>query len=339
MDGYWEFDGSPTPNSVYENITVNGNNILFDGTGSGDWGYTVFRNIRVFNRNSRAINGGLQTRKGIYCIDCYFEGVIDAAPLHTYNSKIVGGVIRIYDFRNNYVYQDGSVLYSTGLATPVSIGAYEENGYYVAHVVGNVFVNINANNVQWDTAFMFSGFNASDPSQNILEIRDNIFATPFSGLFGEGTQSTSLILIIENNKGPFLTTMGNCNGPPPPITTVTGSIIRGNNFLIPSYPISCGVTTNIQTNPPVPGTVYQNLNPFEIELHILVFSITSGISGTVTVYKGPTSPPAQVGTMLVSGETSPSSPQVVTLRVPAWWYYEINVSGATVGQATVFNLQ
>jgi len=95
----------------------------------------------------------------------------------------------------------------------------------------------------------------------------------------------------------------------------------------------------LQANPPVPGTVYQNVNPFEIELHIPVFSITSGLSGTVTVYKGPTSPPAQVGTMLVSGETSSSNPQIVTLRVPPWWYYKINVSGATVGQATVFGLQ
>jgi hypothetical protein len=339
IDGYWEFDGSPTPNSVYENITVNGNNILFDGTGSGDWGYTIFRNIRVFNSNSRAVNGYLQTRNGAYCVDCYFEGVVSAAPLHTYNSKFVGGLVQISDFRNNYVYENGSLLYSVGIALPISIVAYEENGYYVAHVVGNVFVNLAANNVQWNTAFSFGGFNASDPSQNILEIRDNIFATPFSGLFGEGTQSTSLILIIENNKGPFLTTMGNCNGPPPPITTVTGSIIRGNNFLIPSYPFSSGSNAYLQANPPVPGTVYQNVNPFEIELHIPVFSISSGLSGTVTVYKGPTSPPAQVGTMLVSGETSPSSPQIVTLRVPPWWYYEINVSGATVGQATVFGLQ
>jgi hypothetical protein len=338
MDGYWEMDGSPTPNSVYENITVNGNNLLFDGS-SGDWGYTIFKNIRVLDRNWYGLNGYMQASKGAYCVDCYFEGVVTAAFLHTYNSKFVGGVLQLFDFRNNYAYYDGQLLYNLARATPVYIGAYEEDGYYVAHVIGNVFVNINANNVQWGTAFTFGGFNASDPSQNILEIRDNIFATSFAGLFGEGTQSTSLILIIENNKGPFLTTMGNCSGPPPPITTVTGSIIRGNNFLIPSYPISCGVTTNIQANPPVPGTVYQNLNPFEIELHIPVFSITSGLSGTITVYKGPTSPPAQVGTMLVSGETSPSSPQIVTLRVPAWWYYKINVSGATVGQATVFNLQ
>ena len=339
MDGYIEWDGGPTPNSVYENITVNGNNLLFDGSGSGDWGYTVFRNIKVLNGNGRAINGGLQNRNGFYCIDCYFEGAINSAPLHTYNSKIVGGVIGISDFRNNYVYQDGSLLHSLALGTPVVIGAYEEDGYYVAHVIGNVFVNINTNTIEWGTAFVFSGFNASNPSQNILEIRDNVFVTPFSGLFGYETQSTSLVLIIENNQGPFLTTMGNGSALPPPITTVTGSIIRGNNFLIPSYPFYSGVTTNIQANPPVPSTVYQNLNPFEIELHIPVFSVTSGLSGTVTVYKGPTSPPAQVGTMLVSGETSPSSPQIVTIRVPAWWYYEIAVSGATVGQATVFNLQ
>ena len=339
MDGYWEMDGSPTPNSVYENITVNSNSLLFDGSGSGDWGYTVFKNIRVLDRNGYALNGYMQASNGAYCVDCYFEGVMTEAFLHTYNSKFVGGVLQLFDFRNNYAYYDGQLLSNLARSTPVYIGAYEEDGYYVAHVIGNVFVNINANTVQWWTAFTFGGFNASNPSQNILEIRDNIFPTSFSGLFGEGTQSTSLILIIENNQGPFLTTMGNSNGLPSPITTITGSIIRGNNFLIPSYPFSGGSNAYLQANPPVPGTVYQNVNPFEIELHIPVFSITSGLSGTVTVYKGPTSPPAQVGTMLVSGETSPSSPQVVTIRVPAWWYYEIAVSGATVGQATVFNLQ
>jgi hypothetical protein len=340
MDGYWEMDGSPTPNSVYENITLNGNNILFSGSGSGDWGYTIFKNIRVLDRNWYAVNGYMQARNGAYCVDCYFEGVVTAAFLHTYNSKFVGGVLQLFDFRNNYAYYDGQLLYNLARGTPVYIGAYEEDGYYVAHVIGNVFVNINANNVEWGAAFTFGGFNASNPSQNILEIRDNIFATSFAGLFGYGSQSTSLILIIENNKGPFLTTMGNSGSPTlPPITTVTGSIIRGNNFLIPSYPFSSGSNVYLQANPPVPGTVYQNVNPFDIELHIPVFSISSGLSGTVTVYKGPTSPPAQVGTMLVSGETSSSNPQIVTLRVPPWWYYEINVSGATVGQATVFGLQ
>jgi len=337
MDGLIEFDGSPTPNSVYEDITLT-DNLLFDGGGPGDWSYTIFKNIRVLASGFYAINGFLQTRKGIYCVDCYFEGGVLAAPTHTYNSKFVGAVVEVSDFRNNYVYFDGSLMSKLALVTPINIAAYEEEGNYVAHVVGNVFVNLAAQSRSWNTAFMLSGFNASNPSQNVLEIRDNIFLGGFIGLFSQLSQSTSLILIIENNKGPFLTTMGNCIAPPPPITTVTGSIIRGNNFLIPSYPISCGVTTNIQANPPVPGTVYQNLNPFEIELHIPVFSMTSGASGTVTVYKGPTSPPAQVGTMLVSGETSPSSPQVVTIRVPAWWYYEIDVSGATVGQATVFNL-
>jgi hypothetical protein len=231
-------------------------------------------------------------------------------------------------------------MYDRALVTPVVISAYEENGYYVAHVVGNVFVNISTNNDESGTAFKLSGFNASNPSQNILEIRDNVFlGSPFTGLFGQQSQSTSLTLIIENNKAPFLAPIGYSPALPPPITTVTGSIIRGNNFLIPSYPFSSpGITTLIQANPPVPGTVYQNVNPFEIELHIPVFSVTSGLSGTVTEYKGPTSPPAQVGTMFVSGETSQSRPQIVTLRVPPWWYYEIDVSGATVGQATVFNL-
>jgi len=339
MDGYWEFDGSPTPNSIYENITVNGNNILFDGSGSGDWGYTPFKNIRVLNRNGRAINGGLQARNGLYCVDCYFEGAMNVSPLHTYNSKIIGGVIWIYDFRNNYVYQDRSLLYSLALGTPVVIGAYEENGYYVAHVIGNVFVNINANTIEWGTAFVFSGFNASNSSQNILEIRDNIFATSFDGLFGPGSQSTSLVLIIENNKGPFLTTMGNSNGEPPPITAVAGSIIRNNPILIPSYPFSGGSSISIPANPPASGTVYQNNTPFDIELYIPVYASTSGTAGTVTLYLSQSSSPGAIATVQVSGSTSSSSPQVVTLRVPAWWYYEIAASGATIGTATVIGPQ
>jgi hypothetical protein len=347
MDGVMSFTNLPTPNSVYEDITINGGTIMFDGYNAGDWGYTVFKNLSVFNGTltnntilpGYAVCGNLQTGNGIYCVDCYFEGIVTAAPTHTYNSKFVGGVMQISDFRNNYVYFNGSLMTNYGFYTPIVIASYWDNGYNIARVVGNVFVNIDAHNNQNGAAFVISGFESGGQSQNILEIRDNTFLTPFNGLFGyDSPQSTTLTLIIDNNKGPFITTMGNSGGNPP-IGAASGSIIRGNNFLVPSYPFSSGSSVQLQANPPVPGTVYQNVNPFEIELHIPVFSISSGLSGTVTVYKGPTSPPAQVGTMFISGETSPSSPQIVTLRVPPWWYYEINVSGVTVGQAVALGLQ
>ena len=92
----------------------------------------------------------------------------------------------------------------------------------------------------------------------------------------------------------------------------------------------------ISANPPVSATVYQNTNPYDIEIDLPAYATTSGTAGYVTVAKGATSTPSAIGNQYVSGDTSDTSEQIIRLRVPAGWYYEFVASGVTFGTASVF---
>ena len=93
---------------------------------------------------------------------------------------------------------------------------------------------------------------------------------------------------------------------------------------------------SISTNPPVTATVYQNNNPYDIEIDLPVYATTSGTAGYVTVAKGATSTPATIGNQYVNGATSSTSVDIIKLRVPAGWYYSFTASGVTFGTASVF---
>ena len=95
-------------------------------------------------------------------------------------------------------------------------------------------------------------------------------------------------------------------------------------------------TPSLQANPPVSGSVYQNLNPYDIEIDLPVYATTAGTAGYVTVAKGLTNTPTAIGNQYVSGDTSDTSEQIIRLRVPARWYYEFTASGVTFGTASVF---
>jgi hypothetical protein len=92
----------------------------------------------------------------------------------------------------------------------------------------------------------------------------------------------------------------------------------------------------IPTNPPVSGDVYQNTNPYDIEIDLPVYASTSGTSGTIEIYKGATNTPDSIGTEFVSGGTSSSAVTMAHVRVPAGWYFEFVGSGITIGTAKVF---
>ena len=95
-------------------------------------------------------------------------------------------------------------------------------------------------------------------------------------------------------------------------------------------------TVTLPANPPVSGTVYQNTNPYDIEIDLPVYATTSATAGYVTVAKGTTDTPTAIGNQYVSGDTSDTSEQIIRLRVPAGWYYEFTASGVTFGTASVF---
>ena len=92
----------------------------------------------------------------------------------------------------------------------------------------------------------------------------------------------------------------------------------------------------LSVNPPVSGTVYQNTNPYDIEIDLPAYATTSGTAGYVTLAKGPTSTPTSIGNQFVNGATSSTSAEIIKLEVPAGWYYSFTASGVTLGTSTVF---
>ena len=92
----------------------------------------------------------------------------------------------------------------------------------------------------------------------------------------------------------------------------------------------------LQANPPVSGTVYQNINQYDIEIDLPVYATTAGTAGYVTIAKGPSSTPMAIGNQYVNGATSSTSTDIIKLRVPAGWYYSFTASGVTFGNASVF---
>ncbi len=95
------------------------------------------------------------------------------------------------------------------------------------------------------------------------------------------------------------------------------------------------LTPTISANPPVTATVYQNTNPFDIEILLPVYATTAGTAGTVAWGISATSTVTEMTPRYVNGATSSTAVDIITVRVPAGWYYEFTASGVTFGTATV----
>ena len=79
------------------------------------------------------------------------------------------------------------------------------------------------------------------------------------------------------------------------------------------------------------GTVYQNTTNSYQTLTLPFYASTAGTAGSVTINMGTSSTPGTWTTVYVSGSTSSTACTNYTLRVPPQWYYEVVVSGATIG--------
>ena len=123
----------------------------------------------------------------------------------------------------------------------------------------------------------------------------------------------------------------------PPYFANTNSIIKiASNAVYTPGTSYVSPTPTIPANPPVSGTVYQNTNPYDIEIDLPVYRTTAGTAGYVTIAKGATSTPTAIGNQFVSGSTSSTSTDIIKLRVPAGWYYSFTGSGVTFTTATPF---
>jgi len=122
-----------------------------------------------------------------------------------------------------------------------------------------------------------------------------------------------------------------------------GIISVNSNFVVEKtlYPLN-GIGTNgitstpsISANPPISGTVYQNTNPYDIEISLPVYASTSGTNGTVAYGISKTSTITLQPAKFISGSTSSSAVEYINIRVPNSWYYEFVGTNVTFGTAIV----
>lgn len=82
------------------------------------------------------------------------------------------------------------------------------------------------------------------------------------------------------------------------------------------------------------ATVYQNTSASYQTLYIPVYASTAGTAGSAAFALGTTDTPATIFTQYVSGTTSSTSQEVLTVRIPPQWYYSLTATGATIGTVT-----
>lgn len=117
------------------------------------------------------------------------------------------------------------------------------------------------------------------------------------------------------------------------ITSVHSDMIHDNSGV--TVGLLKYIPVTLTANPPVSGTVYQNTNPYDIDILLPVYASASGTAGTVAYGISATSTVTEMTPKFVSGSTSSSAVDIVSVRVPAGWYFEFTASGVTFGTAVV----
>ena len=104
-----------------------------------------------------------------------------------------------------------------------------------------------------------------------------------------------------------------------------------DNNVIESFYVELGAQPKAISPTVASGTVYQNTTNSYQTLTLPFYASTAGTAGTVTINMGTSSTPGAWTTVYVSGGTSSTATTNFVLRVPPQWYYEVVVSGATIG--------
>lgn len=91
----------------------------------------------------------------------------------------------------------------------------------------------------------------------------------------------------------------------------------------------------ISTNPPATGTVYQNTNPYDILINLPIWDATTSAIASVkySVAASTTALDDNILYRFISEYTTSTAPEIIQMRVPAGWYYEIY--GAEVGSIDI----
>ena len=323
-------------NSIIDNIWVQGGSLDYHSFRIEDATYNQIGSLYSIGGaafsfvNTGSINSGNSTIGYLYGVCTYTSGTTTSNFFEINGRPSGTGEIDLLDI--GFVQLNSPAGQSTALAT------FNSAAYF------NYASQININTLDHELYSMTTTYTINfDQGESTYGINVNITgflpsfisgnpATVFS-LFGNPSYIPNIIVDelarphqIRGTTGCIITTdpqasllSGGVSSPP--------GIIKGNNG---------NVTPSISANPPVSATVYQNTNPYAIEIDLPVYASTSGTAGYVTVAKGSTDTPTAIGNQFVNGSTSSTSVDIVKLRVPAGWYYEFTASGVTFGTASVF---
>ncbi|MEM3862234.1 MAG: hypothetical protein QW203_07125 [Thermoplasmatales archaeon] len=187
---------------------------------------------------------------------------------------------------------------------------------------GSVVVQV-GNIYQWGAVIVQQYNSTNTPLINITI--DSLYSTKYAQIVGTGGYSyaNGSSLIINNFYADSL-----ASG-----YTFTNFMIGNLLTIVKKYLPAPSPT--LSANPPVSGTVYQNLNVYDIRIYLPAYATTSGTAGSVTIALGSSSTPSTIGTKYINGSTSSSATEIIELVVPAGWYYEFTATGVTFGTATV----
>jgi len=244
-----------------------------------------------------------------------------------YISDIVASVRQIFISDTNWY---GNLTVDNSAATPLSIDIHDIKYQPQTTLSNTSMITINSNlvNLTLKTIDMltyqnlpnmieFSGTSTTPITINKVYLEDIsfIYNPPSTGTYTCNLYATSYATVDELK----------CNM----IRALSDKItLTGVDEILP--------TPTLSANPPVSATVYQNTNPYDIEIDLPVYATTAGTAGYVTIAKGATSTPTAIGNQFVSGSTSSTSTDIIKLRVPAGWYYSFTGSGVTFATATPF---
>ena len=255
---------------------------------------------------------------------------------------------------NNLLFYQSSLTCNNGQFTNIFMDANSSQTDF------NLSGNVNMTNIHVRLTSGVNIINLTGPYCNVNI--DNISINSYTGssssdrLIGIANITTQGSLIITNLQWNLTSNfagyiMGEISGA---TSALLNTVFSNWSILMNGYTIANGflplsgqslllrnitgysLTPTIPTNPPVTATVYQNTNPYDIEIDLPVYATTSGTAGYVTIAKGSSSIPTTIGNQYVSGATSSTSVDIIKLRVPAGWYYSFTASGVTFGTASVF---
>ena len=340
------YGGSDLSDYVFEIDTTSSNVSNIEGVNIEIDNMTNFTGVPLisaqYNGTTMAFKNSLQSWN-VGCTDMsglanFVTSGLQNVILENCNTYFGGTYGTLYSLNNNYVYLN---------APQLGYGAYIEGSDMVE--MPTFSINGQGNTTTPPTLFLGGGnyvihigmmgentqINVGANSQcRFLKIGSVTLNTGTDTLIVNSTTTTGTInalsignIFIQASSGTF---------------TLAGSYVSIGGFKYNGFYTAGGILSgynivpSISANPPVSATVYQNTNPYAIEIDLPVYATTAGTAGYVTVAKGATDTPTAIANQFVNGSTSSTSVDIIRLRVPAGWYYEFTASGVTFGTASVF---